>query len=167
MMMPVVLRFNKNGVRQFATYYGSNGDDHAGSGVLDTLGNYYITGTTTALIPFPAVQPSGAFVDNTANGNVDMFIAKFDTAGKVLWATLYGGSGDDYANKIRMDHNGNIVIIGYHNIGTFSCISKTGAYNSTKGRGFVMKFTSTLQRDWITKYGNKVTSPTWGEPFCS
>lgn len=158
----VVLRFNKNGVRRWATCYGGGSNDGASSGVFDTLSNYYMTGKALALVAFPSTQPIGAFVDNTYNGNTDFYIAKFDTLGKLRWATLYGAGGDDNSSKINIDGNGNLFVVGSVNYGAFPLVPKINAFNSTKGISFIMKFTPTLQLDWVTRYGYKTTSPYYG-----
>jgi hypothetical protein len=153
----VLLKFNKNGVRKWSTYFGSSTSQCALDGVLDTANvTYYCTGYSNGVTPVPALQPSGAYVNTSYSGNDDVFIIKTDTLGKLKWSILYGSSGEDQPWDINVDHNDNLYIVGEHTGGgTFSTYTKTNAYNNSVGAGFIMKFNNVNQRDWITKFGNK------------
>jgi len=49
----------------------------------------------------------------TNQGNQDIFAAKFNPAGSVLWAKSYGNFGDDEGTSIATDTSGNIYISGF------------------------------------------------------
>lgn len=48
----------------------------------------------------------------TSTGQQDVFIAKYDLNGNLLWVTNSGGSLDDVGNKIAFDVNDNILLTG-------------------------------------------------------
>lgn len=105
-----VVKFNENGVRQWATYYGGSDLDfaqdlsvHRNSSVL------YITGNTNSSAGI-AVQGAHQL---WKSGGGDGFVAKFTTTGQFVWGTYYGGPGTDYANAVATDKLGNVVTIGW------------------------------------------------------
>ncbi len=56
--------------------------------------------------------------NSTAVDFFDVFIAKYDPAGTLLWARSGGGASDDYADDLAIDGGGNAVLAGYSNSGT-------------------------------------------------
>ncbi len=147
----LIAKFNSNGVRQWATYYGGNSTDVGIKIATDAGGNIVITGYTLST---NAIATSG--VHQAAFGGVtDAFIAKFNNNGVRQWATYYGGTNDDYGNGIATDINGNIIVTGQ----TYSsnAIATTGAHQTIYGGGlddaFIAKFNSNGVRQWATYYG--------------
>ncbi len=45
-------------------------------------------------------------------GTEDIFVAKYDPRGNLLWARAAGGSGDDYGAGVAVDASGNVYITG-------------------------------------------------------
>lgn len=88
------MKFSNNGVRLWATYYGGSGEDMALTLNCDLASNLFIAGRTHSS-NFP-VQNAGTYFDNTLAGVTDAFILKFDNNGVRIWATYYGGSGNEY-----------------------------------------------------------------------
>ena len=117
-------KFSPSGSLLWATYYGGGGDDEANNAVTDKSGNVYISGITNSIA---GIATSGAY--QTANaGGYDAFLAKFNSSGNLLWATYYGGSGDDYGGDIAIDISGNIYWEGLTN--SASGIATLGAYQT-------------------------------------
>jgi len=56
----------------------------------------------------------------TNAGNYNIFIAKYDGSGNVLWAKCAGGISRDVANSISSDGSGNIVVTGLFRSPTLS-----------------------------------------------
>jgi hypothetical protein len=109
-----VARLNANGnALMFSTYLGGSGCTMAypetGQGIaLDAQGNAYVAGVTSSS-DFPilnAVQPQ-------LQGSTDAFVAKFNSAGALLFSTYMGGSGVDVGNAIALDSSGAIYVAGY------------------------------------------------------
>ena len=114
-----VLRFNTIGTRIWGTYYGGREDEYALGVKFDGAGNVFITGPT--LSPnFPTT--SGAFQQNHLGSN-DAFLVKLTSTGGLLWATLYGGNGNDVANGVTVDPSGNAIFAGVTTSPNFSCAS--------------------------------------------
>lgn len=83
----------------------------------DANGNTYVTGGFTGTLTF-ATTPSPTTL--TSAGESDIFIAKYDPLGNVVWAKQAGGARSDVANTIKFDGFGNVYIGGsYQESATF------------------------------------------------
>jgi len=96
----------------WATYYGGSSYDEGFGIVTDGSGNVLITGRTRST-NFPVT--AGAFQMSKAgvSSGYDAFVVKLDTAGDMLWATYYGGSGNEEGYGIATDGSGNVLITGW------------------------------------------------------
>jgi gliding motility-associated-like protein len=150
----ILLKFNDQGVRDWATYYGGSSEDEANSICTDSQDNIYITGYTNSL-NFPTQQLSGAYWQ-TKNG-INTYILKFNNQEIRQWATFYGGSGSDNANAICSDNFDNIYITGYTMSANFPLQQLTGEYWQSTINGFqssfILRFSKTGKRIWATFYG--------------
>ena len=80
----------------------------SGSGICaDKDGNIYITGYFEGSIVF------GGSKSFSSRGKSDMFIAKYDSKGKLLWADRAGGDLFDGGNSVAVDKDGNILVCGF------------------------------------------------------
>jgi len=97
----------------WATFYGGNGADGPMSIDTDNNGNVFVAGYT-ASGNFPTQNPGGgACFQGTNAGTVDAFILKSNNAGVLLWATYYGGRGDEYFSSdhnLAIDNCGNVYM---------------------------------------------------------
>ena len=76
----------------------------------DGNGNTYVTGAFVGTATF-ATLPSPTIL--TSAGEADVFIAKYDASGNVLWAKRAGSTHSDAAYSIKYDGFGNLYIAGY------------------------------------------------------
>ncbi len=96
----------------FASYVGGNGYEQVRDITTDDSGNIYMTGGTSST---DFMTTPGAYSNklNTGGNNImDVFVMKFDSGGKLIWATLFGGPEYDRAYAIEVDNKGNIYIGG-------------------------------------------------------
>jgi hypothetical protein len=75
----------------------------------DQNGNTYVAGGFTGTLTF-STAPSPTIL--TSAGEADIFIAKYDPSGNVLWAKRAGSTHSDVANAIKYDGFGNLYIAG-------------------------------------------------------
>ncbi|MBX7204731.1 MAG: T9SS type A sorting domain-containing protein [Bacteroidia bacterium] len=135
----------------WATYYGGSGADYATSLVIDRSGDVCMSGITTSST---SISTSGAHQTSIAGSN-DAMVVKFSPGGGVLWATYFGGTGNDYAHSMTTDTSNNVYIIGQTT--SSSGISTSGSHQISYGGGswdaFLVKFNSSGIRQWGTYYG--------------
>jgi hypothetical protein len=115
----------------------------------DANGNTYVAGAFVGTATF-ATSPMSTTL--TSAGDVDIFIAKYDASGNVLWAKREGGTHGDAANAIKYDGFGNIYVVGSYAESTD--FDGTILTNPTPGRMdvYVAKFNcSTGDLMWVEK----------------
>jgi hypothetical protein len=99
-------KYKADGNVLWAKSVGETGYDWANSVVVDISGNPYITGGfNSSTITF------GSYT-LTNTGNTDMFLAKYNTTGNVLWANNAEGTGLEIAYSDAVDNSGNIYVTG-------------------------------------------------------
>ncbi|MBI3415202.1 MAG: SBBP repeat-containing protein [Verrucomicrobia bacterium] len=140
----------------FVTKLDANGEvnwirQHGGVGVVignaiavDTDGNCFVTGLFSIRASFDAAT-------FTALGGQDAFLAKYNAAGKLLWARQFGGTGADAGQAIAVDHAGACYVTGYFQ-NTLPLDSVTLTSNGTRDV-FVAKFDAGGNFVWAASGG--------------
>src|SRR5262249_55862934 len=88
---------------------GSTGDDRGGGTRLHKAGNLYGPGLFEKTGDF---DPGPGIVNLTSVGSSDVFVAKFDSTGQLIWVRRVGGDSYDEADDIALDDQGNVYIAG-------------------------------------------------------
>lgn len=163
-----LVKFDTDGNRLWATYYGGVADDLGYSVATDTQDNVYLFGRTGSNIGIS----SGGF-QNSVAGFFDNYLVKFDSSGNRIWATYYGGTGSESGGSVTTDLDDNVYITG--STTSTSGIASNGFQNVFGGPTFdayVAKFNSDGERIWATYYGgetddtgNSITSDSEGNIF--
>ncbi|MEI7729777.1 MAG: hypothetical protein WCO56_09390 [Verrucomicrobiota bacterium] len=114
--------------------YGTAGAEAVNAMVYDAAGNLYVAGHYYNTLTL------GSYV-LTSVGDRDLFLAKYDRAGNLLWARSAGGAGtDDWGIQIAVDRAGNVYLPGFAtdtiSFGTVSLPHSGGA------NCFVVKYNS-------------------------
>src|ERR1051325_530111 len=81
--------------------------DEGRSIAVDANGNAYVTGFFSASVDFDNGPGVTAL---TSAGGFDIFVAKYNPAGVLMWAVNMGGTGDDQANAIYVNASGDVFI---------------------------------------------------------
>lgn len=76
---------------------------------MDGFGHAYVVGSFGGVIEFPA---QGEVKKLTSRGFSDVFLAKIDNLGNLLWVRQAGGSFDDYGRGVAVDAEGCSDITG-------------------------------------------------------
>lgn len=83
--------------------------DQASAVVTDNNGNVYVAGYFSSI----SVAFGSVTLNNNGVGFDDLFLAKYDSSGNLLWARSAGGSSDDKATALATDASGNLYLTGY------------------------------------------------------
>ena len=137
-------------VLSWSTYYGgTNAEAHAIVPTVD--GGACIAGFTTSATD---IATSGAW-QTIYMGDNDVFLARTDSNGILLWATYYGGTGADQAYGLATDTFGNFYVGGITS--SLTGIATAGAartsYAGGIGDAFLARFTPSGNLEWGTYFG--------------
>lgn len=146
-----IAKLDANGNRIWGTYFGGTKGDYGTQVVTNNSNEIYVTGFTFSN---NFITTTGAYQESLA-GNYDAFLVKLDENGGLLWSTLYGGNGYDYARSIAIDTLGDVYISGSSN--STSGIASGGWQNTVGGINdeFIAKFNSSGTRLWATYLGGE------------
>ena len=77
----------------------------------DETGNIYVTGAFDSTLTIGNITLTE---NSTVNfwATTDVFVAKFDPQGNVIWAKSFSGNDTDAPQDITLDDNGNCILIG-------------------------------------------------------
>jgi hypothetical protein len=89
---------------EWQTLMGGNGNDHLQC-IRPTADNGYIVAGYTES---DNITNAGPY-----NGNTDIYVAKLDQKGKVIWEKVLGGTGFDTASSIFQTSDGDYILAGY------------------------------------------------------
>ncbi|NOY48644.1 MAG: T9SS type A sorting domain-containing protein [Chlorobi bacterium] len=118
-----IAKFDTSGAVQWALNFWGYNDGVVNEISVDPMGNTAVVGTFEDTINIGDSVFVGA-------GAKDIFVAKIDANGNVLWAIHEGGTNDDKGDYVGTDNSGNVYIGG-------SFASST-IFNSTNYSGFNM-----------------------------
>lgn len=145
------VKFNSAGIKQWGTYLAIDND--ARGSALDGSSAIYVVGAAGSISSIASI---GAHQTAHAGGTNDAYVIKLNANnGTRMWATFYGGTGNDYALTCNVDALGNLIVGGStSSTAPSTAIATPGAYqNSTTGTcGFIAKFNSSGVRQWGTYY---------------
>ncbi|MDI3282200.1 SBBP repeat-containing protein [Polyangium sp. 15x6] len=89
----------------FSTFFGGTGSIWGGTPAVDPAGNVYVAGTTTI----------------SGTTNIDIFVAKYNASGALLWTATFGGPGNEDVRDMVVDSAGCVYVL-----------AKTNSYGSTQ-----------------------------------
>lgn len=134
----------------FSTYFGGAQFDEIKGVCADANKNSYIIGNTYST----ALPVTLGLINDTASGDYDVFLAKIDSCGGLVWCTYFGSTNFDSGEKIKISNDGNIVFCGYSN-GT-NLPTTNGSFQSTNHGGydcFVTKISPAGTIIWSSYFG--------------
>lgn len=137
-----VAKYDSDGQVLWATQFQGSNTLVAEGISLDNSGNAYVTGNFTGAATMGGISLNGF-------GARDIFLAKLNPSGQVLWAREAGGMDDDQGYEIVTDAAGNSFVTGtFRNSAIFSTISVSSVGGADL---FVAKYDPSGQIQWVQK----------------
>jgi len=122
---------------------------------LDAAGNIYTTGLFVDTVDFDP-GPGNFFLDGGSNG--DIFVAKLDSTGDLVWAARMGGSQYDQGSSIAVDAEGYAYVAGWFNdTADFDPGPGTRGFRAAGAADiFVLKLDPAGNLVWVHPFGSDV-----------
>jgi uncharacterized protein (TIGR03437 family) len=141
--LPYIVKINPAGSAiLYNVSLAGGGVGSANALTVDAAGNAIVAGQTSAA-DFPV---TAAALQSTLKGAQNLFLAKFDPTGQIVFATYLGGSGSDSPAVVQTDSAGNIYVAGATSSLDFPTTQGTvqpeplvPAWNTTSPAGFAVK----------------------------
>ena len=140
-----VAKYDASGELVWAKRAGGTSDDGGVGIALDGAAHSYVTGQFVGSATFGPGETNETTL--TSAGSDDIFVAKYDASGDLVWAKRAGGTGFDEGRGIAVDGSGNSYVTGrFNDLATFG----PGGTNETT-------LTSAGSDDiFVAKYGGGV-----------
>lgn len=140
---------------------GGPGNEIAGGIATDKSGNIYVGGSFDS----PSLNLGSTTLTNT--GSEDIFLAKYNTSGNLIWAKSASGNGGEGIWRLCADGSGNVFVTGRYadtalTIGSFA-LPYVGAYNG--GDIFTAKFDSNGNVIWAKGAGGTGSFSSFGADY--
>ncbi len=153
-----VVKYDPNGNVLWARRAGGTDRDGSTGIATDGNGNAYVVGWFwSTSIAF------GSITLTNAGGTipVDLFVAKYDPNGNVLWARRAGGGGVDVANRVAADAGGNIWVTGRFRSSSIT-FGSTTLSNISSDDIFVVKYDPNGNALWAKVAGGNGIDEAFG-----
>ncbi len=137
-------KYDSSGNFIWAKSAGSVGDDNGATMCTDDSLNVYLVGTVNGTAIFGTDTLIGF-------GGDDCFLAKYNSAGTLIWVRHMGGAGADEGTDVLLDKNGDLVLSGcFSNTCSFDTIT---AISQGGSDAFIAKYSSSGHVKWISTQG--------------
>ena len=130
-------KFTSDGVHLWTRLGGSFGEEIGYATTTSRDGYVYVTGSTTSDSD-----------DQLNHGGKDIFVAKYTSAGELVWHKLYGTDQDDVAYDIASGPNSEIFI-------GLTEKDLNSERNLGESDGFVMRLDNDGQIEWVRTIGSR------------
>jgi hypothetical protein len=147
-----LVKYDTNGVSQWATSINGTGSDRGWDITLDSSSNIYITGyynSTTNITLNDADGGTTNTVSLPSSTSDNSFIAKYNNNGVAQWATIITGTDNCYGRGIKIDANNNIYTTGSYYSSTIVPI-----YDAVNNNSISLPSTNNLTSAFTIKYNN-------------
>ena len=121
--------------------------DQSSTITTDASGNVIIAGYFAS----DFITLGSITLQNAGLGFDDVFIAKYDSSGNLVWAQSFGSTSDDKATAVTTDNAGNIYLTGYFYSPTITIGTYTFTNAGNVGDIFIVKYDSNGNILWATK----------------
>ena len=147
----LLAKFDEGLLNLWAYNIGGASIDFANGIAVDGSDNIYLTGQFQGTANFDPSGNGTSKVLSAPGSQGDIFIAKYNTNGELIWAFNIGGSFADAGRDLKLDLSGNLIVTGKFN-GTVDFDPGPGTANisssPTVGSTFIAKYTPNGDLVW-------------------
>ncbi|MFK7939328.1 MAG: hypothetical protein AB8B82_08110 [Roseovarius sp.] len=134
--------FNRSGSLNWAKATGSSGPDNIFDVTTDGAGNIYASGWFSGTVDFGGQSLQSA-------GSVDAFVAKYNSAGGLIWAKSFGGPAGEGGNEISVTSNGEIAV-SMMSSGTTVIDGRSFTFGGGKRDAYVIRMDTNGNVRWVS-----------------
>ncbi len=140
--------------REWGTYYGGKGFDQVYKVTTDPAGNFYVVGSTKSTSKIIPPSKIDLAHDSVLEAEMEAYVAKFNSAGVLQWATYYGDSYSRAAD-IGVDLYGSVYVLGAVQCPSTALATEYAEDKTCNGPSdlFLVKFNQDGVRDWSRYIG--------------
>ncbi len=150
-----LVKLGPNGRVLSGTYSGGTAEDRGYGVAIDGSGTPIVVGGTVST---DWIQNG---FDLSKGGTWDGFVAKYDSGGQLLWSSYLGGSSNDEARAVTVQHDGRIVVAGWTESSNWLWRGLNTAYPGSR-TGFVAAIRSNGElAEWATYVGGDASETIW------
>ncbi|WP_300565025.1 T9SS type A sorting domain-containing protein [Flavobacterium sp.] len=147
-----LFKFDSNGAAVWGKSIAGTTTKNVKSVGADNNGNVYLIGDFLS----PTITV-GSFtltnsVSNSSTG--DIYIARYNTSGNVVWARSFGGVQYDYGRDLKVDNNGNVHATGGFSGATINFNGTILNGNNSCANTFVLDFDTNFNILWGRSFPN-------------
>jgi hypothetical protein len=153
----VIAKFSVDGNLKWLRRLGGTERDSAQSIAIDAKGNALVTGFFCGAGRFGSLDLNSA-------GHRDVFVAKYDPAGTLLWVRRAGGSLIDEGRGISTDPDGNVLVTGGFE-GQVSFADDISITAMGDGDAFIAKYDPDGALLWVRQAGGQEHA--WGNAIAA
>lgn len=125
-----ISKYKEDGTLDWSKTWGGSALDAANAVVATNDGGYVVSGETNSF---------GA-------GSSDVYIAKFDKDGALVWNNTWGGTGIDHAHDMVLTSDGGFIVTG-----------ETMSFGAGSNDMFIAKYTKDGEFSWSQTWGGAAT----------
>jgi len=151
-----LVKYDSDGIAQWAQLIGGSDGTYSTSVKVDALGNVYVAGSFRSSVVVGTTNFN-------STGAKDGFVAKFSSAGALLWARQMTGTSDGSGEAVSVDASGNVYVAGgfggnagdtisFGSSGTLTNVG-SGIAGAGVGDAFLVKYDSVGAVQWARRAG--------------
>lgn len=122
----------------------------------DSSNNIYLVGSFRDFL-----YPNGNTI--SGNGSYDVYLAKYDQTGQLLWVETMGGPSADEGTYVNVDNKQNIVLVGWYD--RYMEIDTILLSGSKEEDGFAAKFNPNGDLLWVESLAGTFDERSYGVDF--
>lgn len=144
---PFLARYIQDGTLDWALGFGDNKASNIKGIHVDVNGDVFVVGSFQSGVspddPFTIRNRFGEDSLFWSRGNHDLYLAKYNSNGELLFASNYGSSGVDRMQGVSTNVQGNIFIVGFWNGGILDLGNEVSlSFNGVNHNGFFARLSS-------------------------